>query len=198
MSTISPTRMTSSGAENGMPTSGESTRMMRACRVATVAPPAHLPSTSDDRRMGATSISRRKPNSRSHTIDTAEKMAEKRTVMATMPGKMKVRKLDPEVAGPPRTIVDSPVPSTNKNSTGWAREVRIRSRLRPKRMSSRRQTMRTARSSSRAAPPARRTAATSCAAVVVIAGAPPASRVTPRSALPTRPRRRGWSGRCAP
>ena len=55
-------------------------------KVATVAPPRHLPTTMAHRRTGATSISRRNPNSRSHTIEAAEKMAVNRTDMASTPG----------------------------------------------------------------------------------------------------------------
>jgi hypothetical protein len=39
-----------------------------------------------DRLTGATSISLRKPNSRSHTIEAAEKMAVNSTDMARTPG----------------------------------------------------------------------------------------------------------------
>ena len=54
--------------------------------VAIVAPPRHLPITIDARLTGATRISRRKPNSRSHTIEAAEKMAVNSTDMASTPG----------------------------------------------------------------------------------------------------------------
>src|SRR5689334_24956776 len=47
--------------------------------VAMVAPPRHLPITMEARLTGATSISRRNPNSRSYTIEAAEKMAVNRT-----------------------------------------------------------------------------------------------------------------------
>ena len=71
--------------------------------VATVAPPRHLPSTIEPRRTGATSISRRKPNSRSHTIEPAEKIAVNSTDIARTPGNMNVRKLTPpSVAGDQR------------------------------------------------------------------------------------------------
>jgi hypothetical protein len=59
---------------------------MTPWKVATVAPPRHLPITMAQRRTGATSISRRKPNSRSQTIDAAEKMAVNSTDMASTPG----------------------------------------------------------------------------------------------------------------
>ncbi len=80
--------------------------------------------------------------------------------MATTPGNMKVRKSMPPVVGTPLLTRDeSPVPSTKRKSTGWTSEVMIRSRLRLKRMSSRRHTTRTARRSSFIRPPATRTAA---------------------------------------
>ena len=41
-----------------------------------------MPSSTAPRRTGATIISRRNPNSRSHTIETAEKIDENRIVMA--------------------------------------------------------------------------------------------------------------------
>ena len=69
-----------------MPTSGASTNMIVPWTAATVAPPAVLPSTREVRLTGATSISRRNPNSRSHTIDKAENMAVITTLMATTPG----------------------------------------------------------------------------------------------------------------
>ena len=42
-------------------------------KVETVAPPRHFPITMADLLTGATSISRRNPNSRSQTIEAAEK-----------------------------------------------------------------------------------------------------------------------------
>jgi hypothetical protein len=59
--------------------------------VATVAPPRAFPTMIAHRREGATSISRMKPNLRSHTIETAEKIAVNRIVMAMTPENMKVR-----------------------------------------------------------------------------------------------------------
>jgi hypothetical protein len=111
--------------------------MMAAWTVATVPPPRIFPMTRAVRPIGATSISRRKPNSRSHTIDTAEKMAVNRTVMARMPGNMNVRKSKP---APPGISLASPVPRTNRNRIGCTREVTIRILLRKKRIISRRQT----------------------------------------------------------
>ena len=60
--------------------------MMRPCIVAMVAPPKHLPITIEARLIGATSISRRNPNSRSQTIEAAEKIAVNSTDMASTPG----------------------------------------------------------------------------------------------------------------
>ena len=51
-----------------------------------MAPPKHLPSTIELRRTGATIISRRKPNSRSQTIEAAENMAVNITAMQSTPG----------------------------------------------------------------------------------------------------------------
>ena len=50
--------------------------------------PTALPSTSAVRDTGATSISRRNPNSRSHTIEIAENRLENSTDIAITPGKM--------------------------------------------------------------------------------------------------------------
>ncbi len=60
--------------------------MMIPWVLATVAPPRHLPITIELRRTGATIISRRNPNSRSHTIDAAENIAVNSTAMQRMPG----------------------------------------------------------------------------------------------------------------
>src|SRR6266511_1540757 len=133
--------------------------MIAPWMVATVAPPRHLPSTSAPRRTGATSISRMNPNSRSQTIDTAEKIEVNSTVIASTPGNMKVRKSIPAPAF--GIIRASPLPSTNRNRIGWTSAVTMRGRLRRKRISSRRQTTRTARRSSASRPPASRTGATS-------------------------------------
>ena len=120
------------------------------------------------RREGATSISRRNPNSRSHTIDTAEKIAVNRIVIEITPGNMNVRKSNPE---PPGIRCDSPVPSTNRNRIGCASEVTIRGLFRRKRSSSRFHTTFTARQSSARVPCATRTGAT-CATLI---GAPPSA-----------------------
>ena len=65
--------------------------MMQPCIVATVAPPTALPTMIAPRRAGATSISRRNPNSRSQTIETAENVAVNRTVIVSTPGNTNVR-----------------------------------------------------------------------------------------------------------
>jgi hypothetical protein len=85
-----------------------------------------LPITIELRRIGATIISRRKPNSRSHTIEAAENIAVKSTEMARMPGNMNVLRLTPWVEA-----LDSccrPEPRTNRNRNGCTRLVTMRSR----------------------------------------------------------------------
>jgi hypothetical protein len=79
------------------------------------------------RRTGATSISRKKPNSRSHTIEIAENIAVKSVEVARMPGNMNVsRSSDPVL---PWVSDDSPAPRTNRNSRGCtsAETKRVRS-----------------------------------------------------------------------
>ena len=90
-SAISATSVKRSVAEYGTCTRPQKSSITAPWQVATVAPPRHLPRTRALRRTGATSISRRKPNSRSQTIDSAEKMAVNSTVMPRTPGKMNVR-----------------------------------------------------------------------------------------------------------
>src|SRR6202161_2435305 len=114
--------------------------------VATVAPPRHLPMTIADMLTGGTSISRRNPNSRSQTIEAAEKMAVNSTDMASTPGYTNVLKLMPG-GSPCPASEDRPVPRTNRNNTGWTRLVTARSRSLLNLISSRYQTMRTARRS---------------------------------------------------
>ena len=60
--------------------------MITPWKLATVAPPRHLPITIELRRTGATIISRRNPNSRSHTIEAAENIAVNITEMQRIPG----------------------------------------------------------------------------------------------------------------
>jgi hypothetical protein len=110
-----------------------------------VAPPAALPSTSAVRVTGATSISRRKPNSRSHRMDTALNMAVVTTPMATTPGNTNCLKSTPPVSP---TSGPSPAPSTTRKSTGCTKLVAMRIRARMKRRSSRCHTMATVRPSS--------------------------------------------------
>ena len=54
--------------------------------MAVVAPPATRPSMIAKRGTGATSVSFRNPNCRSHSISMPEKIAEKMMLIATMPG----------------------------------------------------------------------------------------------------------------
>ena len=65
------------------------------------------------RETGATMTSLRNPNSRSQTIEMAEKIAVKSTVIASVPGNMNWRKstapaCEPDIAEP------RPVPNTNR------------------------------------------------------------------------------------
>src|SRR5215211_2056095 len=138
----SPTSSTIITRSYGTPTSGARARMIRLWRVATVAPPRHLPVRMAVVETGATSISRRKPNSRSQTIEIPENAAVNSTEVASTPGNRKVRKS----TSPLEAISDDrPVPSTNRNSTGWTSEETIRERSRPKRIISRCQTTATPR-----------------------------------------------------
>jgi hypothetical protein len=131
----SSTSTTTRRGDSDTSTSGASTSTRQACSVATAAPPSVLPIMIELRRTGATSISRRNPNSRSHTIDTAENIAVNSVEVARMPGNMKVRRSTPPVL--PSVNDDRPVPSTNRNSTGCTSAERMRVRSWPKRISSR-------------------------------------------------------------
>jgi hypothetical protein len=87
-----------------MPTNGASTNMIVPWTAATVAPPAVLPNTREIRLTGATNISRRKPNSLSHTMESAENIAVMTTLIATTPGYTNWRKLNPPVV-PTRPLI---------------------------------------------------------------------------------------------
>ena len=105
--------------------------------------------TIDARRTGATIISRRKPNSRSHTSEARGEHRGEQHRHAEDAGE------DERLAGrrrrwPARTATAGPSPSTNRNSSGWTSDVTIRMRSLAKRISSRRQTTLTARSLRRA------------------------------------------------
>jgi len=101
------------------PTKGASTRRIRPWIIACVVPPSALPMATDDRSMGATSTSLRKPNSRSQTIDMAPKMAVKRIAIPMMPGYMNwmYERPRPNVA-PPLSAELSPEPNTIRNRSG--------------------------------------------------------------------------------
>ena len=115
-SSISTNSVASMTGLYGTPTSGASVRTIVPWKAATVAPPMHLPIMIELRRTGATNISRRNPNSRSHTIDTAENIAMKSTASAITPGNMKVLRLTSPVW--PSVSDDRPVPRTNMNRIG--------------------------------------------------------------------------------
>ena len=92
---------------------------------------------------GATSISRRKPNSRSQTIEMPAKAAVNSTDIESTPGNRKVLKSTPPV---PACISEpSPLPRTKRNSSGWITEEMTRVMSRRKRIISRSQTTSTAR-----------------------------------------------------
>ena len=134
-----------------------------------------MPTTIDDRRTGATSISRRNPNSRSITSDIALNIALNTSAMQMTPGKMKVLRSTPSVDA--AASVCSPAPSTNRNSSGWISIVAIRMRSVVKRIRSRRQTIRTARTSDRQERSGTRTATTLATALI---GRPPTARASSR------------------
>ena len=67
------------------PTNGASTSRISAWNIACVAPPSVLPTAIDQRLIGATSISLRKPNSRSQTTDIPEKIDVKSTAIPMTP-----------------------------------------------------------------------------------------------------------------
>jgi len=73
---------------NFTPTNGARTRRIRPWIIACVVLPSALPMATAERSIGATSTSLRNPNSRSHTIDIAPKIAVKRMAMPMMPGYM--------------------------------------------------------------------------------------------------------------
>ncbi len=85
---ISPISSSTASGVRRTPTSGASTSRTSPCTVAWVAPPSAFPIATAERSMGATSTSRRKPNSRSQTIDMALNTEVKRTAMPMIPGYM--------------------------------------------------------------------------------------------------------------
>src|SRR5215218_3747689 len=126
-----------------MPTVPTSARRIRLCPVATIAPPRHLPQMIEAREIGATIISRRKPNSRSQTSEMPAKAAVNSTDVASTPGYRNVRKLVPP---PVSTMLPRPVPITKMNSTGCSSIVTMRALSCLRRSSSRRVTTQVARS----------------------------------------------------
>src|SRR6185437_1170181 len=72
-------------------------RMAIPGKVETVAPPGHFPITMADKLTRATSISRRNPNSRSRTMEAAEKMAVDSADMDSTPGWTNFLKSAPDV-----------------------------------------------------------------------------------------------------
>ncbi len=70
------------------PTNGATRSIMIPWSIDVVLPPRALPTASDQRGTGATSISLRKPNSRSQIMETAPKIAVKRIAIEMIPGKI--------------------------------------------------------------------------------------------------------------
>ena len=151
-SAISPSSVSISTGEYGTCTTPASARMITPCIVATVEPPAALPTMIAHRRDGRDEHLAQEPELAVPHDRDAEKIAVNRIVIAITPGNMNVRKSNPE---PPGIRCDSPVPSTNRNRIGCASEVTIRGLFRRKRISSRFHTTFTARQSSASGPPAR-------------------------------------------
>ena len=142
---------------------------------------------------GATSISRRKPNSRSQTIEMPAKAAVKSTEIAMTPGNRNVvNATDPAPSLLPSNE-PSPVPSTNRNSSGWASDDRMRERSLTKRIISRCHTTAAARASVTRLLTGTRTAS---GVNVVVISVP--SSASPWDACSARPPRRGSSCRCGP
>src|SRR5215218_2535567 len=125
-----------------MPTVPSSASSTRLCPVATMAPPRHFPQMMEAREIGATIISRRKPNSRSQTSEMPAKAAVNSTDVASTPGYRNVRKLVPP---PVSTMLPRPVPITKMNSTGCSSMVTMRALSCLRRSSSRRVTTHVAR-----------------------------------------------------
>lgn len=138
---ISSISVMTSGTVSFTPINGAKISMMVPCTMATVLPPNALPSTTEVREMGATNTSRRKPNSRSQTIEMAEKMAVKSTAILNTPGKRNVWKFTPCDA--PK-LLDKPAPKINRNIKGCTSEVITRIQSRVKRRMSRYQTIKMA------------------------------------------------------
>ncbi len=124
---------------------------MQACSVAEVAPPRHLPMMIAAFEIGATSISRRKPNSRSQTSEMPANTAMNSTDIASTPGNRNVLKSTSSLV---ETTLPRPVPITKRNSSGCSSIATMRARSWVKRMISRRQTTDVARSSWRRPPSA--------------------------------------------
>jgi len=106
---------------------------MRPWIIAWVVLPSALPIATADRSMGATSTSLRNPNSRSHTIDIAPKIAVNKMAMPMMPGYMNWMYVKPaaEPNSVPRPSAElRPDPNTTRNSSGCASDATRRQRSR--------------------------------------------------------------------
>ncbi|OLD27146.1 MAG: hypothetical protein AUJ02_00395 [Chloroflexi bacterium 13_1_40CM_3_65_12] len=126
------------------PTNGASTSRIRPWIIACVVPPSALPIATAHRSMGATRTSLRNPNSRSHTIDIAPKIAVNRIAIPMMPGYTNWIYVKPPDApnNESRPSAElNPEPKTTRNSSGCASEATSRQRSRQYRRRSRYQMM---------------------------------------------------------
>ena len=117
------------------PTTGAISSMTETWSRATTHAPRAFPSTIPVRPSGATSSSRRNPNSRSHTIETPANREVVSTPMAMIPGYMNWMKSTPGATEPMR--LPNPAPKMTRKISGWANEPTRRDRSFTNRSSSR-------------------------------------------------------------
>jgi len=108
---------------NWTPIKGAMMSRISACREAIVAAPSALPMEMEVRETGATSISFKKPNSLSQTVETVEKNAMPITFIAIMPGYINFIKSTPKLPGVKVRL--KPAPKINRNIIGWKNEETI-------------------------------------------------------------------------
>jgi hypothetical protein len=98
-----------------MPIKGENIRIINPCIVLLEAPPTAFPSAMDVLLIGATSISLRNPNSRSHIIDMAENIDENKRVITRIPGNINwIYCKSPTLP----KVAPNPVPNSNNQING--------------------------------------------------------------------------------
>ena len=86
-SSISPVTCISFQAVNSTGNVNASSKNSQPCMTASIAPPATLPSTIDQRGSGATSTDCRNPSRRSSISEMVEKMAVNSRINTNVPGK---------------------------------------------------------------------------------------------------------------